>query len=288
MRRPTAADSYRHYEARIQRVRAYISAHLDEAIDLNRLADIACLSPYHWHRVYSALQGETVAMTVRRLRMHRAANELVNGNRPMEQIARRCGFGSVPAFSRAFSAAFGMPPARYRDAGEHTRYRVDPDHRSAHVFPIDIRHVDDMSAAAIPHKGSYMEIGTSFEQLFRWLGAHGHAPKVRGTAGVYYDDPGAVPESDLRSHACALMAAPPAMESPMEVLTIRAGECAVLRHTGPYPELPKAYHWLFGEWLPGSGREPADVPSFEVYLNDPMNTAPPELVTDIHLPLKAA
>jgi AraC family transcriptional regulator len=47
-----------------------------------------------------------------------------------------------------------------------------------------------------------------------------------------------------------------------------------------------AYDWLYGEWLPQSGREPADAPAFEEYLNDPRSTPAPELRTNIYLPLR--
>jgi AraC family transcriptional regulator len=64
------------YEARLNRVLEHIYDHLDEPLDIDRLAEIACLSPYHWHRIYQAMHGETVASTVRRLRLHRAAGYL--------------------------------------------------------------------------------------------------------------------------------------------------------------------------------------------------------------------
>ena len=53
------------YEARINRVTAYIYDHLDEPLDLERLADVAAMSPWHWHRVYFAMRGETAAAAVR-------------------------------------------------------------------------------------------------------------------------------------------------------------------------------------------------------------------------------
>jgi hypothetical protein len=46
----SASNARAAYEARFNRVTAYIYDHLDDDIDLNRLAEIACLSPYHWHR----------------------------------------------------------------------------------------------------------------------------------------------------------------------------------------------------------------------------------------------
>ena len=60
------------YTERIQRVVDYVAGHLDEELDLETLARVGCLSPYHFHRIYRGLLGETVNETVRRLRLRRA------------------------------------------------------------------------------------------------------------------------------------------------------------------------------------------------------------------------
>jgi AraC family transcriptional regulator len=59
----------------------------------------------------------------------------------------------------------------------------------------------------------------------------------------------------------------------------------VLTYRGPYAGLPAAYDQLFGLWLPASGRQMADHPSFEVYLNSPMDTPQADLLTELFLPL---
>lgn len=76
------------YETRLRRVLTYIHDHLDDELDMDRLAEIACLSSYHWHRIYRAIYGETLAATVKRLRLHRAAGEIVGSNLPVSDIAK--------------------------------------------------------------------------------------------------------------------------------------------------------------------------------------------------------
>ena len=68
---------------RLDRVFSWLADHLDDTLDLERLAEVACMSPYHFHRIYHAMQGETAADTVRRLRLHRAAVELITGELPV-------------------------------------------------------------------------------------------------------------------------------------------------------------------------------------------------------------
>ncbi len=58
------------------------------------------------------------------------------------------------------------------------------------------------------------------------------------------------------------------------------------RHVGPYAELEAAYLRVVRDWLPASGEDLADLPCFEVYVNDAKTVRPAELITDIHLPLR--
>ncbi|WP_277186660.1 GyrI-like domain-containing protein [Caballeronia sp. BR00000012568055] len=279
------------YEARLARVIAYIHDHLDDELNLNRLAEVACLSPYHWHRIYHGFFGETAAATVRRLRLHRAANELVHADGAIESIAARAGYSSVQAFSRAFQASYRMPPGQFRSAGGAAVYSPEPLPSGGGVMHnIDIRRQDGFTVAAVDHRGSYMGISRAFESLYSWLAVRNLIDPRARMVGVYFDDPDAVAEDDLRSMACAEVFSPNDVkfETPVKRFEIAGGEFAVLTHVGPYAQLCFAYQWLYGQWLPSSGREPGEAPVFEVYLNNPRDTAPAELVTEIWLPLKAA
>ncbi|WP_321794086.1 AraC family transcriptional regulator [Caballeronia sp. J97] len=282
--------SSRLYEARLARVVAHIHDHLDDELDLNRLAEVACLSPYHWHRIYHAFYGETAAATVRRLRLHRAANELLQGSVPIDSIAERAGYGSVQAFSRAFQASYRMAPAQFRNDGGASMFVPFDAVRSGDtaMHQVDIRTQSGFSVAAMEHRGSYMNIGRAFEMLFHWLAVRELVDPRARSLGIYFDDPAAVAEDELRSMACCELFEPDQVkfEAPVSRVEVAGGEFAVLTHVGPYAQLGFAYQWLYGEWLPQSGRETGEAPVFEVYVSDPRETAPADLVTEIWLPLK--
>ena len=275
------------YQERLSRVVAYIHDHLDEPLDLNRLAEVAHLSAFHWHRVYQALYGETIAATVRRLRLHRATGYLANTALPIEQIARKCGYPNVQSFTRAFGGMFGTSPSRYRSEGSHMVFRQGAAHLAAAGYTVEVRQVPAVHMAGVAHRGPYMRVGKAFEVAYTRMAAQGlMRPDARWMA-VYYDDPFAVPESQLQSRAG--LSLPPghtdAVQPPLEPFTLGGGLCAVLRHQGPYSTMRAAYQWLFGQWLVQSGHEAADLPVFEEYLNNPRDTAPADLLTDIYLPL---
>src|SRR3990167_7205351 len=97
------AHGWTDYGERRGGVQPYTPAPRAQPLDLARLAEVAHLSPYHWHRVYNALYGETIAATVRRLRLHRATGYLANTALPIEPVARKCGYPNVQSFTRAFS-----------------------------------------------------------------------------------------------------------------------------------------------------------------------------------------
>ncbi|MEP6823943.1 MAG: AraC family transcriptional regulator, partial [Ramlibacter sp.] len=261
--------SWTDYQERLGRVTAYIHDHLDGELDLDRLAEVAHLSPFHWHRVYHALHGETIAATVRRLRLHRATGYLATTALPVEQVARKCGYPNAQSFARAFRAAYAMSPTQYRAQGSHTVFLDAQAQPEAAGYTVEIREVPAVRLAGIVHNGSYMLVGKAFETAYTRMAAQGLArPEMRWLA-VYDDDPFAVPEKQLRSRA-GLSLPPGAMVlPPLETFTLGGGPCAVLRHRGPYATMRAAYQWLYGRWLVESGQRAADLPVFEEYLNHP-------------------
>ena len=64
------------YRERLRPVIRYLERHYREPLDLTALAERAALSPYHFHRIYKAVTGETPAATVRRLRLENIARQL--------------------------------------------------------------------------------------------------------------------------------------------------------------------------------------------------------------------
>ncbi len=154
------------------------------------------------------------------------------------------------------------------------------------MFPVEITSVDPRVLAALPHKGPYLEVGGAFEQVSTIFNTRNAWPHAKGMMGVYYDDPNAVPAEELRSHAGIVVGEEAHVPEGLETVEVEGGKVAVMHYTGPYAGLKAAYDYLFGEWLPQSGEEPREAPAMEIYLNNPMDTAPDDLKTDVCLPLK--
>lgn len=283
---PTDSPASSRYHARMQAVISYLHDHLDDALTLERLAEVACLSPGHFHRLYRALFGETLAETIRRQRFHRATRELLASGWPLSRIARRSGYGTTAAFNRAFKREFGLTPGAYR-----TRRSVPiiPPPRLtmeiADMPDVTIRMEPERTLLGLRHQGDYMDIGRSFERICAWAGSRGLLDPGVSCLGLYWDDPDATPVDQLRSAACIEGPAEAAADG-IDVFRIPAGRYACLVHTGPYAELPASYRLLYAGWLARSDEEPADGPCIEDYLNDPRVTPPMEWQTRIMVPLR--
>lgn len=273
----------RSYSERIARVIDAIHGDPDRPAALADMAAIACLSPYHFHRIYRAIAGETPEETRRRLLLHRAAGDLIRESADIARIARRAGYGSVAAFTRAFAADYGRPPAAYRRTRRH-QTPAKPSGEAA-MYTVDIINEPPRRLVGLEHRGDYQSIGKSFERAAALAYGSGLSG-LGGMVGIYYDDPDSVPAAQLRAFAAIEIAAPAVPDNGLEVRTIPGGRAASVVHRGPYAELPRAYQYLFREWLPASGCEPADIPCYEVYLNDPRALPPSDWLTRIVLPLK--
>ncbi len=278
--------SRQRYEDRLRRVILHLHDHLDEPLDLITLADLAAMSPYHWHRVYCSFVGETVFQTVSRLKLHRAAQDLVSSDRPIADIARRAGYAGVAPFNRAFAKAHGVPPGRYRREKRPLLENPTLIARSLTMKTIALEQRPPFRLAAARHRGPYFEISRAFMEVFGTIAARQLHGSVRGMIGVYFDDPSSTPAADLRSLAGAVVPETFPIEAPLEEYRMPATRTAILTHKGPYAELPAAYDYLYGHWLPASGEEAADLPPYENYLNSPQDTPQAELLTEICVPLK--
>jgi AraC-like DNA-binding protein len=100
--------------ARVTRVLRMIDGDTDAPRDLNSLARIARLSPYHFLRVFEGLTGTTPHQYLLRARLRQAAVRLRRESGRIVDLALGCGFGDVSNFNRAFRAEFGVSPRAYR------------------------------------------------------------------------------------------------------------------------------------------------------------------------------
>jgi len=103
------------YRSRLNRTIDYIQNHYDEDLNLTKLAEIACFSKFHFHRIFRAMVGETLNDFVQRIRLEKSVQMLITElNKSITDIALDCGFSCSQNFAKIFKAHYGMTPSIVR------------------------------------------------------------------------------------------------------------------------------------------------------------------------------
>lgn len=110
-------------ERRLRRVLEYMAENLEAEIGLDELAAVACLSPFHFSRMFASRMGMPPHRYLSAWRLERAKTLLALNSRPLADIAVACCFATQSNFSRAFRRAVGMSPLSYR------RQQSEPERR---------------------------------------------------------------------------------------------------------------------------------------------------------------
>ena len=289
------------YEERLLRVLVFIQQNLDEPMPLEELARVAHFSPYHFHRIFRGMVGESLKEHIRRLRLERAAQRLKHTDRSVLEIALEAGFQTHESFTRAFGALLGCSPSQFRSnntvaftaPGVHFHNGVIETQSLKSQLPsgvasmeVKIERMEPLRVAFVRHVGPYNDVGQAWETLCMKLGRKGLIGPDSRFVGVCYDDPEVTAPEKIRYDACVTVGEDFTPEGEVGVQMLAGGEFAVVTHSGPYENLNQTYAALFGQWLPHSGRELRSEPSLEFYLNDPESTDPEDLLTDIYAPLE--
>jgi len=278
-----------------------IAAHLDEPLSNDLFAGEASFSPFHFHRVFSGMTGETVTEMVRRLRLERAAYLLLNTEDSIAWIGMDAGYETHEAFSRTFREAFGKSPTGYRRG--ISRIFSLPTPNGVHWAPVSVN-LDLMSlpieganmeirveerkelrVACVRHIGPYNQIGEAFERLSAWAGPLNLLGPDTVYAATYLDNPDVTPVNELRSDACISIPDDVTPTGDVTLGKLDAGWYAVGRHLGSYSGLGQAWGQLCGKEMPARGYKYREATCFEIYLSDCSTTPENELVTDIYEPI---
>ena len=290
------------YLGRINRVMDHIERNMDRSFTLEELADIANFSKFHFSRIFWAMTGETPFEFLMRIRMEKAASLLLmNPKESISEISYLCGYSSLPVFSRNFKSHFSLSASEWRkrfldDAeglanfhsnnSQTNRNSNKAGMSSTNYFSqqyeplkwrtnmelnkgVEIKEFPTTTIAYVRHTGPYKGNEELFEklygELFAWAGPRNLAnqPDLK-TFNVYHDDPGVTDEKKLRLSIGLSVPSDTKVDGQIGKMDLDGGKYVVARfELGPM-DYEKAWGWLFGEWFPSSGFQPADGPCFEM------------------------
>ena len=268
---------------RINRVIDYVNNNLEKTISLEELASVAFFSPFHFHRIFLAVTGETVNYFTNRIRLEKTARLLKFSKHPISGIAMTCGFSSPPTFSRAFKQYFGISPSSYRNNGkiENSKIRKELFSLNEYLvtmseeelktsFPVEIRNLPKRRVAYIRVLDSYREgvVLNAFEDIIKWAKKMNlfYSEKI---FGMSIDDPMVTPKEKYRYEVCITIPEKFTVDAGnyMETTILPKCKYAVATVSGNFNLVATATHYLFNNWLINSSFEPDHQPGLEIFLD---------------------
>jgi len=293
----------------------YIEKHIDQPIDLYTLSQIAHFSPYHFHRIFTVMIGETPNFFLQRIRVEKAAQLLRDEKQtPISDIAYYCGFNNISSFSRTFRKYFATTPKEFRytekpifvkDGVRFSKIgkviskdgQVDTPLYSEFCCvelkkiiimdtKVEIKEMPEMKVVYCRHTGQFNQIYKAYEKVMRWAGPRGllRFPETK-TITVYHDDPAITSIDKVRQDACITVNEDVKVDGEIGKMTISSGKYAVGRFEIEVTEFEQAWNTMC-LWLTESGYEPGDGSPYELYYNDHNQHPEKKFILDICIPIK--
>ncbi len=277
-------DSRAEYAARMHRVQAHIDEHIDQPLDLPRLARVAHFSAFHFHRLFAAWMGETLGDYLRRRRLELAAMRMIAQPRlPVLAVALSVGWGSGEAFARAFKLRFGCSPSAWRAARKNDQALRNPGQALARARADDglsdppslesLMQVQliDRAATRIAYRRHVGPYGPSIHAFWMneaapWMQTHGLHQRPR--YGISHDDPSITEPASCRYDAAVEVDAAFVPGPGAFVTTVPGGRYASMPFFGTSEEIGAAWQGLLRDWLADSGLQLDARPCFEYYAPD--------------------
>ncbi|MCB9849439.1 MAG: GyrI-like domain-containing protein [Phycisphaerales bacterium] len=303
--RKTRGTTRAAYVERVNLAIDHMVTHLAEPLSLSKVARVAMFSPYHFHRVFQALVGETPADFVKRLRLDRALFMMAHGRRAsLTRIALACGFASSSDFSRSFKQRFGVAPSAFDMAAWREAHRAELEERvlasadRLHLrklparanpdgFKVKIRDLPARTVAYIRVSDPYKPnaVTGAADRLMAWADERNLSDGQ--WLGYQWENPELVPLEQCRYHV-AVEATRFTAAGEVGRFRFPAMNVAQVEIRGPIDLELRALQWLYSQWLPRSSYEPANHPAFEAWIGKPFAHGLEHFELSAQLPIRSA
>jgi AraC family transcriptional regulator len=246
-----------HHVRRLEGVVDFVDANLDAELSLEKMATIAAISPFHFHRLFQLWSGETLNEFVRRRRLDVAAGRLRHcTDEKITAIALNCGFASPEGFARAFRERFGMTPSGWRGGGWAVGRVPANDLWQPGVPRVAVAREPAMDMLFMRGRGDFGRVAPQlWERFMSAARALGLAEQPLLFMGL--DDPSIVGSARCRMDACVQLPAAfgAALPCPPPLLHKRlpARWVATLEYDGPSEDIGEGWTAMLTQWLPQSG-----------------------------------
>lgn len=280
------------YNENISKAIQFLEASIADDILLEDIADFACLSPFHFHRIFKTFTHTTTKQYLTRLRLEKAAQLLTHSQKEIAQIAVEVGYQNHETFTRAFKNHFDVPPVQYRSLAhqvvEGKKIQFEAQNINLEKLRLDpptIKYLEKTNVVFIRHTGSYADVGKVWNQLFLWNLTHFQFGKHTSTLGIVHDNPEITDTENIRYDACLVVKNEIKPKGAIQFKQIEGGKYAVFRYKGAYDDFYTVYDYVYSVCLLDFGFQLRNEPALEWYIKSPPFYNPENYITDFYIPI---
>lgn len=278
------------YRKAIAKVLTHIDCHRDSALDLDKLAKIARVSKFHFHRVFKEYMGISLGQYVKLKRLETGMWKLVHTKNNTLDIAIDTGYENHAAFSRAFKKEMGCSPKDFRDQFiKDQKLAMSKLQENPPVF-LGFKDVPTTKILFMRKRGSYHKAALlAWDDLLADLAKASINAYHQTFFAISQDDPNAqgVLKEDIRFDVGVLLSEEIEEKSSKlaaDLGALTGGKFAVFLHTGALDRLPDSYHFIYGTWIFDNKVRLRDVRPFIKYKN-PFAPKDQKQEAEIYLPV---
>lgn len=288
-----ATETQQFYTESIQKAILFLEANASENILLQDIAAAACISPFHFHRIFKAYTHSTTKQYLTRLRLEKAAHLLQHTPQDIAPIAFAVGYDNHETFSRAFKSYFDVTPSQFRQnaAAEKVKKHLFYDNNNVNFDTLrlekpTIQHISTTNLAYIRHTGSYENVAKTWQKLMFWGLKNLQFGRQTSTLGIVHDNPNITDVDNIRYDACLVVKNPINPKGGIGFKQIKGGKYAVFRYKGMYDDFYNVYDYIYSVCLLEYGYLLRNEPAVEWYVKSPPFYKPENYVTDFYVPIE--
>lgn len=294
------------YQIRINRVFEFIDANLEADLSLHTISEVAFFSPFHFHRVFKFVTGETLNEYITRQRIEKSAGDLLHTNMKAAEIAHKYGFGDGSSYSKTFKKYYGEGPAEFKKQNVFRHSKIRQLHRkNGQVYPdreryiciiknlkswmkmnakIEIRELPQMELAYVTCVGS-KNLSAAYDKLMKWAISRSLVTDEAKLMTVYHDSFKFTEPEKVRMSASILINEAVEIDREIQRRKLGAGKFIVGRFEIGVEEFEKSWTGLF-VWMNENGFVKANREPFEIYHNNFNEHSEGIVIVDFCIPIE--
>lgn len=275
------------YQISIDKVLTYIDAKLSEKPELDKLAEMAHLSKFHFHRIMRAYLDEALGTYINRLRLETAVKLLRYATQPIKEIAYQVGYDTPSAFSKGLKKMYGVSPSAIRKNKNLFVNQKTAGTMEDFQLVQTIKTIKNFEVIFQQSKGKIGDKTTAenWDSLFTNAIKHQVINADSKFYGINWDDPEITVEEKVRYDACISISNADKIQSSFSIKTIFGGKYLCFLYKGDYQNLALVYNQIFREWVIKMNYSLREAPIFEQYINNKAITPVEDLLTEIFIPI---